>query len=250
MIPRLVRALAALSTLGFCLLSSPAITRADTVVILVSEDTSPYSFLPSLPRYNNPTTYAFRGVDEGEGSMHQFETFLWFDVSLADIPPGHVLTDARLLVTHSFDATGFGTPETTPAELNCHEVTEPWDQATLTWLNKPAFDAPIDSVAGITDFGPIFCDVWPVVFDWIHGVTPNEGFALTNDLERVIGLYSLEADPAISDSLKANLILTTELPEPGLGLGLAVGTLAFAARGSARSGRGREARRVGVEHVQ
>jgi hypothetical protein len=237
MIRRLTLVLKALAMLALPLsMLAPTAAGADVIAILASEDTSPYSFLPSLPRYNNPTAYAFRSVDEAAGSFHQFETFLWFDVSAADIPPGHVLTNAQLVVTHSFDATGFGDPVTDPAELSCHEVTGAWDQTTLTWLNKPAFDPPFDRITGITSYGTLACDATLVVFDWIHGTHPNDGFALTNDSARVIGMHTLEADPAIPDSLKANLILTTEVPEPGFATALGIGLVGLAA-GSRRRGR-------------
>ena len=202
--------------------------HADTTLILVSEDTSPYSFLPSLIRFNNPSAYAFRGEDEEGGSQHEFETFLWFDVDASDIPEGHVLADAQLLVTWDFEAAGFGSGSTAPAELNCHEVTEDWDETTLNWINRPAIGPAFDSVTGLTGFTSILCDAWPVVFDWIYSGAPNHGLALTNDSERAIGMHTLEADPSIPDGLKANLVLTTELPEPGLGIGLALGAMALA----------------------
>ncbi len=201
--------------------------EADITLILVSEDTSPYSFLPSLIRYNNPSAYAFRGEDAGEGSAHEFETYLWFDVDASDVPAGHVLVDAQLLVTWDFDAGGFGSGSTASAELDCHEVTEDWDQTTLNWINRPAIAPPFDSVTGLTGYTSILCDAWPIVFDWIYNGAPNYGLALTNDSERAIGMHTLEADPSVSDALKANLVLTTELPEPGLGIGLALGTIAL-----------------------
>ena len=221
--------LAALAGLGLLSTLATHSARADVFTILASEDVAPYSFLPSLPRYNNPTAYAFRGADEGAGSIHNFETFLWFDVAATDLPAGHVLTNAQLLVTHAFDAGGFGDPSTAPAELNCHEITEDWDQTTVTWNNRPSYDPAFDQITGITGFGSILCDATLVVFDWIHGTHPNDGFALTNTTERVLGMHTLEADATIPDSVKANLILTTALPEPGFGLGLATCGLFLAA---------------------
>ncbi len=198
---------------------------ADTITLLVDEDTSSYTFFPTLPRYNNPNVWAVRGEDEGGGSIHDFETFLWFDVSLADLPAGHVLTRAQLLVTWSFDDTGFGAPSTEEPELNCHRVIEDWDQTTLTAINGPAIAPAFNSITGLTGFGPILCDATLVVFDWIHGTEPNYGFALTNDVSRALGMHSLEASPEIPDALKANLILTTELPEPSFATALMVSAL-------------------------
>ena len=226
MLHRFIPAAAALlGTAATLVLAAPR-ADADTLLILVSEDTSPYSFLPSLIRYNNPSAYAFRGDDEG-GTQHEFETFLWFDVGLSDLPAGHVLTGAELLVTWDFDAGGFGSGSTDPAELNCHEVIEDWDQTTLNWNNRPAIAPAFDGFTGLTTYTSVVCDVWPLVFDWIHDSAPNYGLALTNDTDRPIGMHTLEADPSIPDALKANLVLTTELPEPGLGVALAFGTIAL-----------------------
>lgn len=220
--------LALVACLGAAYAIGPSAAAAETITLLVDEDTSSYTFFPTLPRFNNPSVWAVRGEDEGGGSIHDFETFLWFDVSLADIPAGHVLTQAQLLVTWSFDDTGFGTPSTEEPELNCHEVTEDWDQTTLTAVNSPAFDPPFDAITGLTGFGPIVCDATLVVFDWIHGTRPNYGFALTNDVPRALGMHALEAAPEIPDALKANLILTTELPEPGFATALMLSALGLA----------------------
>ena len=84
-----------------------ASARADTVVIPVSEDSAPYSFVPGLARGGSPTLYAFRALDESS-TAHEFATHLWFDVTQADLPVGHVLTQATLVVTYAFDFTGFG----------------------------------------------------------------------------------------------------------------------------------------------
>lgn len=227
MMNRLARGIAALALASATTLTQAPTASADTITILASEDVSPYSLFPTLIRFINPRVYAVRSDDLSS----QLETFLWFDVSLADLPPGHVLTGAQLLVTWSFDDGGNpepGEPSTEAPDLNCHQVTEDWDQTTLTWLNKPDFDPAFDVNTEIPGLGSIFCDAWPVVFDWIHGMDPNYGIALTNDVSRNLGMHSLEAAASVPDALKANLILTTELPEPGLGVGLAIGTMGLA----------------------
>ena len=208
--------------------------EADIFVVPVSADTSPYSFLPGLARGSSPTLYAFTAVDESS-TFHDFETYLRFDVSQADLPPGHVLAEANLLVTYAFDFTGFGEPSIEPGEIACHEVLEAWDSATLTWLDRPAIDDPFDVVEPIDDFGAVLCDATAIVVGWITDQAPNDGFALTNTTERVIGLHASEssADP----SLMPQLILRTELPEPGLATALSSGglALAWATRRRARS---------------
>jgi hypothetical protein len=222
---------------------------ADILVIPAAADTAPYSFLPSLVRYNNSTLYAFESFDEN-GTPHDFETFLAFDVEQADLPSGHVLVEATLLVTYAFDFTGFGEPSIAPGEIACREILEPWSQTTLTWLNRPDVDEPFDTVTGITDFGALLCDATSVVLGWLTERTPNDGIALTNATERVIGMHSIEssADP----SLRPQLILRTALPEPGVAPTLVAGAvgLAFARRRrgacAGRTARAEESRHVGA----
>lgn len=231
-----VTALAAslpLPTLCAVLLASvPA--PADIIIIPVDEDTAPYSFVPSLPRYNNSTLYAFEAFDESS-TPHDFETYLWFDVVPSAIPAGHVLAQATLVVTYAFDFSGFGATSTDPGSLACHEVTEDWNQTTLTWANRPDIAPAFRTLTGINAFGAQLFDTTMAVHQWLYGTRPNHGFALTNATERVIGMHSREssADP----SLKPQLILRTELPEPGLATILSAGGFVLGLAHRLRCGR-------------
>jgi len=192
--------------------------NAATVVIDVGEDTAPYSFLPSLPRYNNPSLYAFM-TEDAQQVAHDFETYVWFDVDPADVPAGEIVTEAYVLVTYGFDYTAFGDTSDEPGTVDCHEVVDDWNQTTLTWLNRPAIDPPFDTVTGILAFGSIVCDATAVVQGWLYGGRPNHGVALTSPSARVMGMYSYEA--SVDPALMPNLVLVTELPEPAVASGLA-----------------------------
>jgi hypothetical protein len=196
------------------------------IQIVASEDVAPYSFLPNLPRFNNPTLYAFQEAEADTGVEHDFETYLWFDVELADIPPGEVLSQAFLLVTYAFDFTSFGETSSLPGTLECREVIGPWEHTSLTWLNRPPVDAPFDSIEDITEFGSLACDATSIVERWLYGIRPNEGFALTSPTPRVMGMHSIEA--SVDPVLMPTLALITEVPEPGFGASLAVGTVGLA----------------------
>jgi len=246
-LPPLPRALAAPFTIAFAtacaaacaplLLAAPA--AADTIVLPVDEDSAPYSFVPSLPRGNHPTLYAFHGFDAPTSTVHDFETYLWFDVTQSDLPAGHVLVEATLVVTYAFDFTDFGEPSTDPGTLECRKVTGAWSESSLTWVNRPTVAAPFDTITGITGFGAQLCDATAVVLEWLGNRAPNEGFALTNATDRVIGMHSREA--SASAALKPTLILRTEAPEPGFAAALAAGAAALAGSRRARS-RARAAR--------
>ena len=215
-------------------LLSNAAASANIIVIPVEEDTAPYSFLPSLPRYNNPTLYAFQAFDENS-TEHDFETYLWFDVPASAIPAGHVLAQATLVVTYAFDFTGFGETSTEPGELACHVVSADWSQTTLTWVNRPPVAPPFRRLTGITSFGAQLIDATMVVHRWIYGTSPNHGLALTNPTERVLGMHAREA--AVDPSLKPQLILRTEVPEPSATLGFPIGGALLALLARARASR-------------
>lgn len=203
---------------GLLLGARPA--EADILLVPASEDSAPYSFLPNLARGASPTLYAFRALDSSS-LPHDFVTFLWFDVEQADLPTGHVLVEATLVVTYAFDFTGFGDTSTAPGTLECREALGPWSTTTLTWSNRPPVSAAFDTIGPITGFGALLCDATPVVLDWIGLRRVNEGFALTSPTARVMGMHALES--SVDPSLKPTLVLRTELPEPDLAIGLAIG---------------------------
>lgn len=185
-------------------------------------DTSPYSFLPTLVRGSEATLYAFTDPQ----GVHDFETYISFALPPDLLGPGEEVRDALLVVTYAFDFSGFGDFANATGELDCREVLEPWSEASLTWINRPDYGAPVDTVVGITALGPIVCDVTSTVAAWATGVRPNYGFALTNPTARLLGFYSFEAP--VDASLQPGLVIDTgPVPEPGRGAeGLALGVLA------------------------
>lgn len=225
-------------------LATPAL--ADFVVLPVEVDTAPYSFLPSLARGTNTTLYAFQTFDENS-TVHAFETYLWFDVTQSDLPAGHVLVEATLVVTYAFDFTGFGNTSNLPGTLECREVTQPWNGATLNWTNRPTVTTPFHTISGITGFGALLCDATPIVLDWIGNRTRNDGFALTSPTPRVMGMHAKEAP--VDVSLKPLLILRSELPEPGLPATIAPGIAALVLARFRRHSRPRN-RSLPGQHVE
>lgn len=195
-----------------CALIGLFAATADAAVFSVEpgaegEDTAPYSFLPSLPRGQHGTIWAF--VSEEEGVDHNFEAFLKFP--LPQLAACGDVIEARLELQYTIDDTTFGDgpPSTTPGELRCHEVLESWSEAQLTWSNKPDVAPAFDSLTGITALGPLTCDATELVQDWLSGTKDNHGFALTNPTDRLIGFYSFEATDAAAAGKKAKLVIET-----------------------------------------
>jgi hypothetical protein len=186
---------------------------ADATVFTIApgaegKDSSPYAFLPSLPRGNHGTIYAFVAEDEN-GIDHSFESYLEFEMPVL-AACGDVV-EATLELSYELDDSPFGdTPPNVLGELRCHEVLEPWSEDQLTWNNKPDYAAtPFDVVANVSAIGPLECDATELVQDWISGTKDNHGIALTNPSERLIGMYSFEAADPESVGKKAKLVIET-----------------------------------------
>ena len=113
-----------------------------------------------------------------------------------------------LWVYFSFADNIFGEGGSSPGELWCHEVLEPWSESTLTWTNKPDYGPPFDGWTGITNFGLLWCDVTALVAGWASG-QPNYGVALTNPTDRVLGFYSMDAPSEINPNYRPGLVIET-----------------------------------------
>jgi hypothetical protein len=223
----------ALRALACLALLLPAPASAATFVIQQGIDSSPYSFFPALPRGARETLHAFT---DPEG-VHSFETYLGFEIPGDLLGPGEEIGSAHVLFAYTLDSTEQGETSDEPGVIECREVLGSWDEATLTWSHKPAHGDPLDVVEGIDALGDVSCDVTSLVADWVAGVRPNHGVALTNPSGRLIGGYSFEAP--VEDALKAALIVeTVPAPEPGpVSGGIALVAAAALARGR-RAARG------------
>jgi hypothetical protein len=174
------------------------IARAESVLIQPGpegEDSSPYAFIPSLPRNVNRTAYAFSSTVEG--APHDFEYYLKYDVSAFS----GTVDYAYAIFYYGFGFDGFGSedPNPPPGEIHCHEVVEPWVEDTLTWNNRPAIGPDLYVFPNITGFGHFFCKITALAQGWVDGSIPNNGFALTAPTRRLIGMFTFEAVPELEE---------------------------------------------------
>jgi len=200
------------------------------------EDTSPYSFIPSLVRGNYETMYAFEGIDENMVAHDQI-SYLKFELPPGLLEPGETVIAASLFMVFSFTFDHDGMPPPPGGALYVHQVTQDWDEQTLNWTNKPGFGPTLDSETDIPDFGSYDFDVTEAVRRWAHGVEPNYGFAVVNPTDVSIGFHTWESTAA--DPLLLNhLVIVTGPGDPPpsvplLGpLGAAALTLGLGALGS------------------
>lgn len=208
-----------LCAFAFCVVGLvPAPTpAAGTFLVAEGDDSSPYSFLPALARGFRETGYAFTGDDE-IGDSHNFRNFIRFDLSSIPFEPGEVVEEAFVFLTYGFDFDAFGDQSTVVGEINCHEVLEDWDEATLTWDNQPSFGPAISTQAGIEGLGLVSCDVPGLVQSWLTGARPNHGIVVTNPTERLIGFFTFESFQ-VEPALRPQLIVRTGPGEGGDGDG-------------------------------
>jgi hypothetical protein len=193
-----------------CILAGQLAAAAGAAVFSIEpgaegKDTSPYSFLPSLPRGQHGTIYAF--VGEEDGVQHDFEAYLEFP--LPEVAACGDVVEATLELEYVLDSSVFGEGTDAPGELRCHEVLEPWSEDSLTWNNRPDVAPAFDSITNVVALGTLACDATELVQDWLSGAKQNHGFALTNPTERLIGMYSFEATDAAAAGNKAKLVIET-----------------------------------------
>lgn len=213
------------------LLATTAPAAAELVVLRPGpegEDVAPYAFLPGSLRGSNPNLWAT--TTSLDGQDHSFITYLRFELPTDLVGPGEQVGEAMLTVVYAIDEVGFGEGSDVPGVLECRPVASPWSENSVTWLAQPAFGPPVDVIEGIEALGPLSFDVTGLVADWVDGVRPNHGFALTNPTSRLMGFFSFEAsvDPLFRASLAIDVV---PAPEPGAApsaLAALVATLALA----------------------
>jgi Thrombospondin type 3 repeat len=186
------------AALAFVLaLGAASAARAESVLIQPGdegEDNSPYAFIPSLIRADHRSAYAFSSVVEG--SRHDFQYFLKFDVS----PYRGTVQYAYAYFYYGFGFDGFGggAPNPGPGDVHCHDVLAPWTEDTLSWNTRPPIGPDLYVFPNITGFGHFFCKITGLVQGWVNGA-PNNGLALTAPTRRLIGMFTFDAKPTLAE---------------------------------------------------
>lgn len=214
--------MASLRVLSFAFLLGCAASaaRADTLVLRPGPegiDTAPYQFTPALSRGDRETLYAFTDPE----AVHSFETFVRFELPEDLVGPDEEIAEARLVLHYGFDFDVYGDTSQFTGSMECREVLESWSE-DITWTQRPAYGAPVDVVEGISEFGPVACDVTELVVDWVAGARPNFGIAVTNPTFRVLGFFSSDVQPSpeLPESVRPALeIDVVPAPEPAAGAG-------------------------------
>ncbi len=189
------------------LVLAPA-ARAELQLIQSGQDCSPYAFLPDLPRGAFNTAYAFtNGIGDED---HSFEYYIQFDLPEDLLEPEEELVQALLWVYYGYEYVLFGDTTGENGEIQCHEVLEPWDEANLTWNQRPAIGPVFYALPNVSSLGLQWCDVTAQARAWLSGAAPNHGIAITSTQPRVIGYFTFDST-TVSPNFRPTLLLDTFL---------------------------------------
>ncbi len=215
---------------AFALLLTAGPAAARFVELPATADVAAYEGMPATLRGANPLLWAV-GVTDPSG--HDFETFLRFDLPPDLVGPGETVGLALLALTYALDSAPQGSGSDVPGTLECREVLTPWAEDAVSWNARPSYGPPLAVVEGITELGPVLCDLSALVADQAAGLRENHGFALTNPTARLMGFYAREAqvDPGLQPALIVELV---PVPEAGRGAAGAAAVLGLAVRARRR----------------
>ena len=106
---------------------------------------------------------------------HNLITFLQFDLNA--LPEDSVVVGAvlKLYQTASLD--------TSSLMIGVHQITQDWEESTITWNNQPVYLVSPESTVTVPAFvaGWLSWDITSVVQGWVNGSIANYGIALQKD---------------------------------------------------------------------
>lgn len=131
-----------------------------------------YKYTPTTNR-GSVATMRVGGISVS-GSVYESQSFV--KVTMPDTTDYTDLQVVSAQLTLTYYAAGNTTANNT--QINMYQVTELWDETTLTWNNRPATATLIsDYCIGATGSGTCVFDVTALVNGWMKGTTPNYGVA-------------------------------------------------------------------------
>ena len=114
-------------------------------------------------------------LDAGTDNNDILRSYLQFDLS--SVPPDAVILDANLGLYFK----GIYIIPYLPTQLGLYEVTESWEENTITWDNQPASSTEAEDMQNITDSLKkdfVYWDIDDLVKGWYDGSITNYGMVL------------------------------------------------------------------------
>ena len=132
--------------------------------------------------------------------------------NLGSLPGSATITGATLTLVQTIND-GYG------KAYSLYRNTDAWDEATVTYNTRPAFDAPTVSTLAINDhtISPRSWDVTNVVQGWYSGAYANDGLTLiqTPELAEDYTFFFSSKAFYLIDRPVLTVTYTTPVPEPG-----------------------------------
>jgi hypothetical protein len=134
----------------------------------------------------------------GESSGLFSESFIKFN----NVPEFTVIYEAKLRLYYN------SSPINSSNQINIsvRRVTEAWNESTVSWSNKPAYNGNYSEVVGVTDnYGWIEWDVTGIVREWANRSYENHGFALVAENESASTVKKFFSMDSANEGLRPNL---------------------------------------------
>jgi len=126
----------------------------------------------SIAPSDNNGDYDYLHIGKHDGYTRR--SFLQFDLSI--LPEDVIIVDAYLKLFHT---------NTEDFSISLHQVTEVWEESTITWNNQPDFlSTPENTITIPTDmFTWLSLDITSLLQGWVDGSIDNYGVVLKKDIE-------------------------------------------------------------------
>ncbi len=169
------------------------------------------------PTGNYNTTELLVSDERGDATKY-FRTYIQF--SLPTLAANEVVDSAYMYITADVINDLDGVPNNNDVYL--HQVTQTWNENTVTWDSQPNFDGTNDlaSFTANLENHTYEINVFTSVNNWLTGVWTNYGYLLEADLgttedinELIAYFYADESGTAIDN--KPHLVITTHINNNG-----------------------------------
>jgi hypothetical protein len=155
--------------------SSSTLQPDSTAAVLPFYPSDDATVQEGAPSSTDPSNL-YLGAGYNQSSFFPFwadgriRSYMWFDLS--SLPAGSTVISATLRLYH---VGGVDYPDQT-ANVTFYRATENWNEATVTWNNRPGYAESLGSVSTTYDFkGWVTLDLTAQVLAWVRGTQNNYG---------------------------------------------------------------------------
>ncbi|MBN2541299.1 DNRLRE domain-containing protein [bacterium] len=156
------------------------------------------------------STFSTLGVQRANYVFESYtlRSFLQFDLNA--LPSDSVVGSAVLKLYQTAPL------ETSSFMIGVHQISQDWEESTITWNNQPAYLTASESTVTVPAFvtGWLSWDVTSLVQGWVNGSIANHGIALQKDsmIMEFIHIDCYSSNHAGNSALRPKLVITYYVP--------------------------------------